>query len=105
GDTKGGTVGSRTIAFSAAKVVECTLSPAASPGRAGPVPAAGKLIIARAPACTAPAPGAAPAMARSSGDRFSPGMSVSANASSVATVAGSPGGVWAKAAGARTTQG
>src|ERR1700730_8854466 len=36
-----------------------------------------------APATTAPGPGAAPAIATSSGERFSPGTNVSANASRV----------------------
>src|SRR5580693_6942023 len=46
-------------------------------------PVAGISRSSMAPATTAPGPGAAPAIATSSGERFSPGTNVSANASRV----------------------
>ena len=82
----GGTVGSRRMPFWAAKATVRAFSPAATAGSSGATPAPGKFIRSSAPACTAPGPLAAPAMARSAGERFSPGMIVSANASNVGTI-------------------
>jgi hypothetical protein len=59
----------------------------ARPSSAGWKPSGGKFIISIAPACTAPAPLTTPAIARSPGKRFWPGINVSAKASSVCVIA------------------
>ena len=58
-------------------------SSATSAGSSGASPTSGSFIRSQTPACTAPGPAHAPAIARSAAERFSPGTMVSPHASRV----------------------